>query len=499
MRKSSFLLLVVSILCLFACRREQSILNSGVNLRFSTDTVYLDTVFSTVGSSTYTLKVYNPEKETVIVDNIRLGRGNTSAYRLNIDGRASKNLNNVEILGEDSIYIFVEVTAAEVTTGDPLYIDQVLFNNKGTEQNVELVTLARDVYFHKPTNFQILGQGRDAFALTFSVINCNDVWMDDKPHVIYGYALIDTGCVLTINPGAEIYFHSRAGLFVGDFGRLDVAQNAISGLDDSVIFAGDRLEPFYEDIPGQWGGIFGGIYVAQKGLANINLSTIKNAETAVRLDSAFNNQQLNITNSYILNSSRVGLYGGFGRVDARNVVIANSGLHCFYAFGGNYEFRHCTFANYWSQSTRNTPAVLLTNFLEFQNQDGNVIRLVRNVENCYFGNCILDGNNNQEFGLAFEMTGVINYQFNNALIKVDNDPEERGFDVTNTGIFTNILLNRNAQFTNVEKNVYDLDSDSQAIDQGNTTDALSVNSDILGRLRSIGNAPDLGAYENQGN
>ncbi len=499
MRNSTLLLLAVSILCLFACRREQSILNAGVNLRFSADTVFLDTVFSTVGSSTYTLKVYNPEKETVIVDNIRLGRGNTSAYRLNIDGRASKNLNDVEILGEDSIYIFVEVTAAEVGSDNPLYVDQVLFNNKGTEQNVELVTLARDVYFHKPTNFQILGEGRDAFALSFSVITCNDIWMNDKPHVIYGYALIDTGCVLTIQPGAEIYFHSRAGLFVGDFGRLNVAQNAITGLDDSVIFAGDRLEPFYEDAPGQWGGVFGGIYVAQKGLANINLSTIKNAETAVRLDSAFNNQQLNITNSYILNSSRVGLYGGFGRVDARNVVIANSGLHSFYAFGGNYAFRQCTFANYWSQSTRNTPSILLTNFLEFQNQAGNVVRIVRNVENCYFGNCIVDGNNNQEFGLAFDMTGIINYQFNNALIKVDNDPEERGFDVTNTSRFINVLINRNALFSDIENNIYDLDAASQAIDQGNTTDALFVNSDILGRLRSIGNAPDLGAYENQGN
>jgi hypothetical protein len=499
MSKITPFLVFLGFLVLLSCRREQNVLDRGVNLRFSADTVFLDTVFSTVGSSTYTLKVYNPENEIVQIDNIRLERGSSSAYRLNVDGRATKNINDVEILPEDSIYIFVEVTAPEINTGDPLYIDKILFENKGTSQDVELVTLARDVHFHKPTNFLLLGSGVNQVSLPYSVVDCDDVWINDKPHVVYGYALIDANCNLTINPGSEIYFHDNAGLLVSDFAQLDVAQGAIVGIDDSVIFAGDRLEPFYENVPGQWGGVLGGIYIAQRGRANINLSNIKNAETAIRLDSAANSEQLSITNSYILNSSRVGLFGGYGRLDARNLVIANSGLHCFYAFAGNYEFRNCTFANFWNQSTRNTPSVLLTNFIEFQNENGQIQRIVRDIESCYFGNCIIDGNNNQEFSLANDETGLMNYRMNNALVKMDRDAEDRGYDVSDASIFTNLLINRDPMFIDAANNFYDLDTASQAIDQGNTADAILLNSDILGRLRNIGNAPDLGAFEYQGN
>lgn len=489
-----FLLLVI--LISFACRREEPVFNQAANLRFSADTIYLDTVFTTVGSSTYTLKVYNPEKENVIVDNIRLGRGNSSAFRINVDGRATRSINNVEILAEDSIYIFVEVTAPEINGPDFLYTDSIIFTNKGTVQDVDLVTLSRDVYFHKPNRFLVLGNPPNAIPIPYSIIDCSQNWMNDKPHVIYGYAIIDTGCVLNIDPGAEVYFHNNSGLLVADFGELNVAQNGIAGISDSVIFAGDRLEPFYEDAPGQWGGILGGIYIAQRGRARINLANIKNATTAIRLDSAVNAQQLEITNSYILNTSRIGIYGGYGRLDAKNLVIASSGLHCFYAFGGNYAFRHSTFANFWNQSTRNTPAVLLANFIEFQEESGAITRIVRDVESCYFGNCIIDGNNNQEFSLAEDETGGLSFLLNNVLLKTDTDPNDRGYDINDVNFFQNLIINRTAGFVDTDANYYDLDSSSQAINQGNTLDGQSIGNDILGRIRNV-NLPDLGAFENQ--
>jgi hypothetical protein len=489
-----FLLLII--LLSLACRREERVFSNATNLRFSTDTVYLDTVFTTVGSSTYTLKVYNPEKENVIIDNIRLGRGNASAFRINVDGRATRSINNVEILAEDSIYIFVEVTAPEINGADFLYTDSILFNNKGKVQDVNLVTLARDVHFHKPNRFLVIGDPPNAVSIPYSLVDCSQNWTNDKPHVVYGYAIVDTACVLTIEPGTEVYFHNNSGLLVADYGELNVAQNGIAGISDSVIFAGDRLEPFYENVPGQWGGVLGGIYVAQRGRARINLATIKNATTALRIDSAANPQQVEITNSYILNSSRIGIYGGYGQLDAKNVVVANSGLHCFYAFGGNYQFRHCTFANYWNQSTRNTPAVLLANFIEFQEQSGAIRRIVRDVESCYFGNCIVDGNNNQEFSLAEDKSGSLNFLLNNVLLKTDTDPNERGYNVNDPVYFQNLVINRTAGFVDPETNFYDLNNSSQAINQGNTTDGQSIGNDILGRIRNVG-LPDLGAYENQ--
>ncbi len=489
-------------IALYSCRKEVSVASSGVHLKFSTDTVFLDTVFSTVGSSTYNLKVFNPTDETVIIDDIRLGRNQSSKYRINVDGQPGNSHKDVEILPKDSIYIFVEVTASVIGSPESfLYTDSIIFNNKGTEQNVKLVTLTRDAYFHYPTNFLVIS----GIVVPYSILSDNNTgsvtWPNDKPHVVYGYGAIDNE--LNIPPGTEVYFHNNSGLLVLSDGVLKVAVNAAAG--DTVTFAGDRLEPFYEDAPGQWGGVLGGIYFAQGSNGNrIHNSVIKNATTAIRLDSAGGmDDQLTITNSYIMNSSRVGIYGGHGNVKAINTVVANSGLHLLYAFGGNYEFIHCTFANFWNQSTRSTAGVTLSNYLDFQNEDGTTTRIVRDLDSASFGNCLVVGNNRQELAILKDNAGTLNYEFRSAIIDVDESVPvaDRSFDWNDTQFFKEkILINKDPDFVNVERNVYKLDSLSQAVDQGNLDDGTKTNAvDIRGfpNIRSFNNIPDLGAFERQ--
>ena len=500
--KKLILPLSLLFLALFSCRREEPIASSGVHLKFSADTVFLDTVFTTVGSSTYTLKVYNPSNEAVSIDEIHLGRNTSSKYRINVDGRSGNSFKNVEILPKDSIYVFVEVTASVIgsSTGY-LYTDSILFNNKGTEQNVKLVTLTRDAYFHYPSHFLLVaGQ-----AIPYTVLADDSTgaitWPNDKPHVIYGYGLIANQ--LNIPPGTEVYFHHNSGLLVLSGGTLKVAENAVPGITDSVTFAGDRLEPFYEDAPGQWGGILGGIYIQRKSFGNvINHTLIKNATTAIRLDSVgAMDDQLSIKNTYILNSSRTGIYGGYGHLKAQNVVLGNAGLYLFYAFGGNYEFRHCTFANYWNQSSRSTAGVTLTNYFDYQDESGKTFRVERDLQSCYFGNCIVSGSLQQEFSVLKDPSGQLDFQVKNALIDVDMNltNEERGYDINDQNFFQDILVNNDPDFVNRDNNSYQLDSASQAVNQGNTFDAGLIDNsvDILGNFRVINGLPDLGAYERQ--
>ena len=480
---------------LFSCRREVPIASGGVNLEFSTDTLFLDTVFSTVGSSTYLLKVFNPSDETVIIDHVQLGSGQSSAYRLNVNGNAGKQLADVEILGNDSIYIFVEVTAlSSISNPGFLYVDSLLFSNKGIDQNVKLVTLVRDAHFHFPNKFIRSGNT----FIPYSVINCNETWTSDKPHVVYGYAAVDSGCVLNINGGAEVYFYSNSGLWVSNGGSLRVGDNTgPPGTGDSVIFAGDRLEPFYEDIPGQWGGPLGGIFLQGGSINNsIKNAVIKNATTGLRLDSTLS-KNLDISYSYILNSSRTGILGGYGNMEAHSLVVANAGLHLFYAFGGSYDFKQCTFANYWNQSTRTSSAITLTNFIDAPTESGSFIRIVRDLSKAYFGNCIVDGNNRQELAILEDVNGGLSYKFENAMLKLDNDPADRGFDIGDPMFFENILVNFDPGFKDSDLNQYALDSTSQAIDQGDGSISIGIPLDILGKTRNFNGQPDLGAYERQ--
>lgn len=488
---SIFLIIVIA-----ACRKEENIIVANTELRFSTDTVYLDTVFETIGSSTYELKVYNESKESISIPQIRLADP-ASPYRLNINGTASNNLSNVEILPEDSIYIFVEVNAGGVNNAPDLLIeDQIIFDLQGKSQAVQLVSLAKQAIFHFPNRFIVIGSGPGAAVIPYSIINCNETWDASLPHVIYGYAVVDSGCTLTIDPGTDVHFHSNSGMWVFNEGELITAPNALPGQGDSVTFSSDRLEPFYEDVPGQWGGVLGGLYIGQGAKADLNNLVLKNAVNGLRVDSAIYTDQLSITNSYILNSSRTAFYAGYSNVNAQNLVVANQGLYGFYAFGGNYEFRHCSFVNFWNQSTRQEATVFLTNFLEFQDESGAVQRISRDLEKAYFGNCIIDGNNAQELTLAEDESAQFNFSFNDVMMKLDNDPEDRGFSINDPG-FNSIYINLVSDFKNRVNNNYQLDSLSQLIDQGNTNDGFVVPTDMLGKIRNFNGLPDLGAFERQ--
>ena len=92
-----FSILIITITILFSsCRKDFSAELSSGELSFSKDTVYLDTVFTNIGSSTYHLKVYNKSNDNISIPNISLGRGESSFYRLNVDGTTGKIFENTE-------------------------------------------------------------------------------------------------------------------------------------------------------------------------------------------------------------------------------------------------------------------------------------------------------------------------------------------------------------------------------------------------------------------
>jgi hypothetical protein len=80
------------------------------SLDFSEDTVIFDTVFTTIGSITRQFKVYNPSSDEVTISSIYLAGGQQSKYRLNVDGTPGIIFSNVTIQGNDSMFVFVDVT-----------------------------------------------------------------------------------------------------------------------------------------------------------------------------------------------------------------------------------------------------------------------------------------------------------------------------------------------------------------------------------------------------
>ena len=82
MRHYFALFIIGLLLAVSSCRTDFDTVASSGNLKFSRDTVYLDTVFKNIGSSTYQLKVYNTSKTDITIPTIQLKKGLASKSRM---------------------------------------------------------------------------------------------------------------------------------------------------------------------------------------------------------------------------------------------------------------------------------------------------------------------------------------------------------------------------------------------------------------------------------
>lgn len=209
-----------------SCRKDSMFQEGSVNLKFSTDTVFFDTVFTSVGSITIPFKIFNTYNNPVQISSISLSGGASSQFRMNVDGDPGDAFYDIEIPANDSLYIFVEVTVDPNMDALPFVIeDSIVFVTNGNAQDVKLLAYGQNAHFH------------------YGQILCDTTWTDDLPHVIIGSVLVDSLCSLTITEGTNIYLHGGSYFYV--LGTMNVL-----GTKDSIVtFQGDRLEDFYKDVP----------------------------------------------------------------------------------------------------------------------------------------------------------------------------------------------------------------------------------------------------------
>lgn len=466
----------------------------GSELSFSKDTVYLDTIFSNIGSSTYNLKVYNNSNKDIKIPSIRLKNGENSGFRLMVDGISGKSFENVELLANDSLFVFVETTVdIKEQTNDKefLYTDEILFHSSSQQQHVNLVTLVRDAIFLYPKRFpddsyetiNINGEAVYGFFLDDDdELNGNElIWNNEKPYVIYGYAAVPPNKVLEISEGANVHFHKGSALLV--FSNAQI--NAEGSIDHPIVFQGDRLEPYFEDVEGQWDMVLFGN--GSKGvLKNI---LIKNAVIGINAQS----QDLQLENLQIYNCSNYGIIGINAKINGKNIVTNNMGRAALaLSKGGIYDFTHCTFANYWNR--QNHTAVII------DNDDGSNEFAIQ----AHFKNSIIYGNSNESL-LLYPGNETVNFdvKMENTLIKFFNTanrfPTGFPFDFEDTTRFENCLIAKNTiqfrpYFFNTEKNQLMItDQAENLIGFGKSIHAQEVPLDLNGINRTT--SPDLGAYQ----
>ena len=226
----------------------------SATLNFSADSVLFDTVFTTAGSTTRQIRVINNHDQPLTISSVNVRGGSSSAFFLNVDGSPGRSFSDVEVLAKDSIFIFIQVNVNPNSTNSPLVIsDAIDFVLNGNTQTVYLEAWGQDAYYHKPTNaIKFVQGGYLAYSTISPGTNTTVTWILDKPHVIYGWLVVDSTQTLIIDPGVKVHFHQNAGLWVYRGGCLKVQGT----LGNEVVFQGDRLEPYMQDEPGQWDRIW---------------------------------------------------------------------------------------------------------------------------------------------------------------------------------------------------------------------------------------------------
>ncbi len=262
-------------------------------------------------------------------------------------------------------------------------------------------------------------------------------------------------------------------------------------LENQIIFESDRLEPSFSEIPGQWGALW-----LTGGSTNheFEYTTIKNGSVGVLMEGVDGTQSLSLKNVQIYNNSNIGLIARNSFVRGENVVINNSGqtsLSC--SFGGDYEFNHSTFANYWTNGFRIYPTVQLDNFI----QTGETTFEV-NPMNANFNNCIIYGNERRELNIFENTDEPFTFNFKNCLIKFEDITGEFEEDENyqfEGPMYSGTVLNVDPMFFNTTLNDFNIESETSGADGiGDSSISLLFPFDINGVPRN-NSAPDAGAYE----
>lgn len=478
--KKFFPMIMVALVLFSACRKSSIISDDpSYKLAFSVDTVMFDTVFTSLGSSTHQLKIYNNYPEDLSISEMRLMGGEASHFKINLDGEAGVEFRDKVIPAKDSLFTFLKVTIDPNDQSTPFVLeDSLMFITNGNVQMVKLVAwgqnahyIVADRHINGYPNFKIVA---DSLETTH--------WYDDLPYVIYGYALINSYGTLHIHEGARIHVHGGGGIWSWSDGQLIVDGTA----EKPVVIQGDRLEPFFRNQPGQWDRIW--LMDARAGADHsINHAIIRNAFIGIQAESFVHVTQaaLRVNNTIIENHTGIGIYSVLYAIEANNTVIDNCGQYAYAVTqGGEYIARHCTIGNQWWQSPRTTPSVVLTNYVD---QDNERYEFPLHWE---MYNSIVYGAQENELSTALSKTKEdidTTYVFDHCLMKTNR------FSNDLAG-FSNCIFNKDPLFVDPHSfNLHLSDVLSPAVGAGSPAIATEVPYDLEGKDRR--GTPDLGAYQ----
>lgn len=455
--------LLIGLIPVSSCISDDITTSPTARLEFSRDTVSFDTIFTDEGTPTARLLVYNRNKQGVNISSIRFADPQ-SRFSINVDGTSGTEFRDIEIRGNDSIYVFIECLLPEAPDSEPyLSEDKLEFVTNGNTQEVVV-----EAYGQNVTRLHNVELTSDA-TLTAQ-----------QPYVVYDSLVVAPGVRLTIEPGARILFHDKARLVVR--GSLDA-----TGEPGKLIqFRGDRLDNVlpdlnYDVLTAQWGGI---TFRPESFSNRLSYVDVRSSQYGVVADSTGNSEQLKllIHNSWLHNAAGNTLTAKHCRIEAYGSCFSEAKESAVSVTGGKARLVQCTLANNYLFSAVGGSLLSLQHLFPEDLNECNLPLLEAEVVNCilYSKMCgeIYPG----------DLTGSSVY-LRNCLL---------GADGTDDANFIECLWGEDPLFLTVREDYYfnyRLGAESPAINAGNPAFLSEMcATDMYGLSRYLSPRPDMGAY-----
>lgn len=463
MRKLLYALFLSLLLLPTACIEDGFTTSPNDVLEFSVDTLSFDTIFTGETSATKRFLVYNRHKKQLRIERIAFeGAPEGARFFVNIDGRTGEVFSNIEIRGEDSIYVFVEAHINSSDKNLPFDVfDHLRFVTNGVTQSVV-----------------IRAAGQNYIRVNDWHVTENTTLRTDLPYRVMDSLVVEQGAELRIPAGTTVYFHDKGLLKVR--GRL-VAEGE-QGLP--VRLRGDRLDKVAGSLPFDLlSGLWDGVRLEAGSFDNeLRYVEMFGSTTGVSIDSCgvLDRRKLYLYNTMLHNAAGSVLKSRHAWVDADGCEFSDAKDGVVDLTGGRHTFRHCTFANYYLFDAVTSP-ILTLSYLLPDEKKGELPLM-----EATFGNCVVYGNASDIS--KGDLKGS-NVYLRNCLLRA------KGEDDAN---FVNCVWGGDPKFFTVrDKYIFDyrLRNESDAIGKGDAafcTDELQF--DRYGVDRRLNGAVDLGAY-----
>lgn len=398
MKKSLLpILTALAILSLSSCINDDVAVNGSVRPIPSVERLEMGTHLSGQQTPTIRFTLRNPSDKILSLSDIRVEGDFAEYYRLNVDGIGGAVHHDVEIRGNDSIYILVDAEAVSSSLNTASTAIAFTSSN-GSTTRLPLSINVVDVEVHKDLHLS------------------SDTKWEGNVH-LYGTTRIDEGVTLTISSGSTIYLHDSA--IIDNYGQISAEGTS----EAPIIMRGDRHGCVAADIPydvmsRQWSGILFRNTSDSNALTNVE---IVNTVNAIEMEQG---SRLALTNCVISNASENVLRCMDASVDAVGCEFSNAGEGLIMIDGGECNLNHCTLANYYLLAYCTDAAISVEN----------PERVKMNIDNC-----LIYGRWGSELSMS-DLTGTDILFRSTAMKSGGNDDEnfigclwESPMDFVNTG------------------------------------------------------------------